>query len=1108
MADPSARALSVHVGEDLVALADDLAAHLAASHHDVLARDLIVVPTPGIGQWLGGRLSSRLGASMLGDGVFAGTELLLWSRFLARLLEPLGADGSCWTVGAMSLRSLGILTAADAEVRDLVPHEAGARLHPVARRCADLFDQLFRWRPDVADEWMKGSSEDPRAALLRALASRAPSPPPHELVRGAARALRDGAVASTLPACVHLFGGDGIAGGPSAIELLDALASQCDVVIHLVTPSLPRFERLRASTPFFAGAPPTRGTRADDTDEDLLMRSWGASTADTARLVAQLPDRARTSIDTVATSDDSAAATLLGAMRQALRGGHRAPVASDASVSFHACVGPLRQVEAARDAILHAMKDDPSLGPLDAAILCPDLPRFAPYVDAVFGEGGGAPALPYVLRDRSLARAVPMVAALDVAMRLLVGRVTRSAVADLLASPFVQRRFGLGAEALDVLERWTIEANVKWGVNVEDRIAEGLPTSFEDGTWRRAIDRLLLGTALPSDEVTGLGLRPVALGHDLEPLGALCRLIETIESLRADATVPRTVGEWCTFCEDVADRLLRAGLDDTTSSVRLSRLLEQLRADGAGVDDDIEFAEFQGVLADRAAAAHELVASGGGGVTVTSFAPLRNVPFRVVVLLGLDDQSLGRASASDAAFGAPRVGDRDPRQELRASLLASVLSCADRLVVTYDGADLTTNEPLAPSTVVAELLELVDRVCVDGLDAVRFVHPRHAHGEGDLDAGGAGPFSFDAGALARALELRCVAAGPRVRVGGVEPAAPPARLARDDLAAFLRGPQRRFLAEALGVRLPWRDHDGGDELPTRFDQLERWRLVEQLTARALDADVEPGDPRFEELCRAVLDEPDTALSLLPRRYAEVEVLDRGGARDKAAELLHAIVRQRGDGDPAFHDAEATVLGTVVGGSAQVFDGRKVVRWTASVNGARARLEAVVDLLVLTAWRPEVPWSAVAIHRAPSDKAVQPEKIWVPGDGPEDRARRAEHALARLVGIHRLGSCEALPLFFKTTMALGEALRGAEPPTRDALVELAATEWERDFSDRTDAFVRYCFDGSFEELLAIPVEDRDPVVDERAGGSRLLAYSLALCEGLLSLPAGDLEAVPQ
>src|SRR5579871_3196375 len=147
-ADPP-HALRVRVGEDLGTLADDLAAHLEAEHRDVLARDVLVVPTPGIGRWVARRLSQRLGAAIFGDGVFANTELLLWSGLLARVLEPLGIDASEWSLERMAMQALGALAAPlDDGVARLVPRDPGSRSYPVARRCADLFDQLFRWRPD------------------------------------------------------------------------------------------------------------------------------------------------------------------------------------------------------------------------------------------------------------------------------------------------------------------------------------------------------------------------------------------------------------------------------------------------------------------------------------------------------------------------------------------------------------------------------------------------------------------------------------------------------------------------------------------------------------------------------------------------------------------------------------------------------------------------------------------------------------------------------------------------------------------------------------------------------------------------------------------------
>ena len=53
---------------------------------------------------------------------------------------------------------------------------------------------------------------------------------------------------------------------------------------------------------------------------------------------------------------------------------------ADRSIQIHACHGRARQVEVLRDAILHALADDPSLEPRDVIVMCPDIDTFAPLI--------------------------------------------------------------------------------------------------------------------------------------------------------------------------------------------------------------------------------------------------------------------------------------------------------------------------------------------------------------------------------------------------------------------------------------------------------------------------------------------------------------------------------------------------------------------------------------------------------------------------------------------------------------------------------------------------------------------------------------------------------
>ena len=59
----------------------------------------------------------------------------------------------------------------------------------------------------------------------------------------------------------------------------------------------------------------------------------------------------------------------------------------DESLRVHSCHGRARQVEVVRDAILHALQEDPTLEPRDVIVMCPDIETFAPLIHATFGAG-------------------------------------------------------------------------------------------------------------------------------------------------------------------------------------------------------------------------------------------------------------------------------------------------------------------------------------------------------------------------------------------------------------------------------------------------------------------------------------------------------------------------------------------------------------------------------------------------------------------------------------------------------------------------------------------------------------------------------------------------
>ena len=121
---------------------------------------------------------------------------------------------------------------------------------------------------------------------------------------------------------------------------------------------------------------------------------------------------------------------------------------------------------------------------------------------------------------------------------------------------------------------------------------------------------------------------------------------------------------------------------------------------------------------------------GFGSIVFARPALLAGVPFRVVCILGLDDEAMpaGAVGGDDLLVSLPFVGDREPRGEARAELMAALQSARDHLVITCSSRNIRTNEEVPRAVVLDELhvLETPDgiRLTLQCLDPAHDAHAR------------------------------------------------------------------------------------------------------------------------------------------------------------------------------------------------------------------------------------------------------------------------------------------------------------------------------------------------------------------------------------------------
>jgi len=283
---------------------------------------------------------------------------------------------------------------------------------------------------------------------------------------------------------------------------------------------------------------------------------------------------------------------------------------------------------------------------------------------------------------------------------------------DFFETPAVRRRFAVTGDELPQIREWIQCAGIRWGRDAVQRASLGLP-AFAEHSWEHGNRRLLLGYAMANDsDATFDGLLPCAgvEGTVTELLGRWLdfqkQFFATLETLVG----PRTLTAWAATLNEVMDRLFLPEPDDEFSANAVRQILDSLRQQqiNSGFEELVPFPVLLERVLPKLSEEPSAKAILRGCVTFSGLNPLRNVPFRAVCVLGLDDRSFPRRPAPlsfDLMAARPKTGDASRRDDDRYLFLEMLLAARDRLYVSYVGQSVSDNSPRPPSVVVSELLD-------------------------------------------------------------------------------------------------------------------------------------------------------------------------------------------------------------------------------------------------------------------------------------------------------------------------------------------------------------------------------------------------------------------
>lgn len=844
-------ALHVYTSNRMELLVEAVAGTLAHPA-DPFLPETIVVQSKGMQRWLAMELAKRFGVWANGDYPFP--NKFVWDIFKkAKQVLPDIPEDSPFEPSLMSWRIMRILPTrlADPAFDSLQGYLAGGnrelKLYQLAGKIADTFDHYTLFRGDLLEQWEAGKERHWQAVLWRALVDENGAVHRAALQKRFLAVLAEGLVAEDVfPRRITVFG---ISYLPKFhLDFLTAISTRTEVNLFVMSPCreywadiLPARSMVRLSAaereyriegnPLLASL----GRLGRDFSEIIIDCSAFAGASDD--LYRQLPGR---TIFELLQND------ILGLAGIGRSDEPRVAVApTDHSLRIHSCHSPMREVEVLHDTLLRMFVEMDGLAPRDILVMTPDIETYASYIAAVFeGNPDDAAKIPYSIADRTLRGEGTIAKALSAMFDLPGKRFPITAVLDILSFPPVCNAFGFALSDLDCLRSWLEELRVRWGLDEAEREREGFPR-YRENSWGAGLDRLLLGYAMPDDGIMFDGILPFdnMEGENPALAGKLVRFIDCLGSLAARLDRERTLGEWATLCREVLAEFICAGEEDSPELSFLSSVFDDLgslpqRTGFAGSVGLPVFRSWLGEVLDRQDRGLGFMT---GGVTFCAMLPMRSIPFRVVVLLGMNDGCFPRQDRPvgfDLIARNPRKGDRSLRDEDRYLFLEALLSARERLLISYSGQSIRDNSPLPPSVLVDELLEYLGRRFDDGcgfFPASLVTRHRLQPFSPVYFAGDRALASFSEENF-RAVRARCEGGHPEPPFLAEPLPEPPAELRHVSvrgLLSFFDNPVRYLLRTRLGLLLDEAVPPLEDREPFSLEPLDAYHIRHQMLDRVL-----------------------------------------------------------------------------------------------------------------------------------------------------------------------------------------------------------------------------------------------------------------------------------
>lgn len=752
---------SNHLEDLVVALADAVKKH----HDDPLEPITIIVPNGNIATYLKFEIA-RL------HGIAANLDTVFINQFFESLKPESAEILQRDVVRSLLIERIESIVAApdairreDTEIRSyfaasLDDDDHDRRVFQLTDRLAKLFEEYELSRPAMIRQWPSdtvldhepyASTERWQRALWLDIFG------PNGWVASQEHPwLRFGQVLQQvvldrpmLPRPVHIFGLSYLS--RLYYDALGALGDTSDVYIYALNPCMEywedvpngwavarraRFKRRRDDQPVLNLLTVDDALFEDDEDPPPL-KLWGRPGRDNIRMLNLLTD---CNFETDFTDPLEVEDTLLHRIQHDIL--VRAPMGApsqayrDDSLVILQCPTVQREVEIVAseiwELIRRARENGESLRFNDIAVIVNQSEReaYQSRIRSVFKDTYDIPHNIVDITARSNRRYLEAVGLL---LALPFSRFTRGEMLRLMTHPNVLA--GYPDVDPEIWIRWVDQLNIFHGADHSDHADSYIEKDLYN--WDQGLKRLVLGAFMTSQNDD-----PIQIGdnayipheHGATDVAVSARFVrlarDFIRVARSFRAERLPLVEWYDRAIAlVSKHLVPANEEDERDYVRVTEQLNLLR-DAQSTSYPVHYRIAYEAL-DSALSALEIARGHylADGVVVSSFVPMRPIPFKVVFITGLGEQQFPRSdlqSPLDLRWAKPERWDNfSARRQDEYMFLETFQSTRDKLYLSYVARDSRTGEELLPSSLVRELEFMLRRhyMASEDVEGLKRRHP-------------------------------------------------------------------------------------------------------------------------------------------------------------------------------------------------------------------------------------------------------------------------------------------------------------------------------------------------------------------------------------------------